>query len=67
MKRIENFLDWLIKRPWFGGAFLILNVLIPNKIKSNKTFSLLFLCLMLLVLYRLFKLSKTGPQNFNKK
>ncbi len=66
MNRIQSFVYWLIKRPWFWGAFLILNGLIPGRIKSNKTFALIYLCLMLLVLFRLFKLSNSGAKDFNK-
>lgn len=66
MNRIQSFVYWLIKRPWFWGAFLILNGLIPGRIKSNQTFALIYLCLMLLVLFRLFKLSNSGSKDFNK-
>ena len=64
MNRIQSFVYWLIKRPWFWGAFLILNGLIPGRIKSNKTFALIYLCLMLLVLFRLFKFSNSGAKDF---
>ena len=64
MNRFQSFVYWLIKRPWFWGAFLILNGLIPGRIKSNKTFALIYLCLMLLVLFRLFKLSNSGAKDF---
>ena len=74
MNRIQSFVYWLIKRPWFWGAFLILNGLIPGRIKSNKTFALIYLCLMqlvlfimLLVLFRLFKLSNSGAKDFKNK
>ena len=35
MKRIENFLDWLITRPWFYVAFFFLNPFIRVKIKTK--------------------------------
>jgi hypothetical protein len=67
MKRNENILDWLITRPWvYAAFFLFLSPFIIDKIKSNRVFSLLYLSLLLLLLYRLFKLYIIRSQDSKK-
>jgi len=66
MKRIENILDWLITRPWFYVVYFFLSLFITVKLKSNRAFSLVFLSLSLLLIYRLLKLSKIRAQDSKK-
>ena len=48
MKRIENILDWLIKRSWFFSASLFLGLFISGSIQNKKDFfSILTTCLIL--------------------
>jgi predicted ABC-type exoprotein transport system permease subunit len=55
MKRIENILDWLIKRSWFFSASLFLGLFISGSIQNKKDFfSILIMCLILWSLDSLF-------------
>ena len=55
MKKVEFFLDWLIKRPWFWGAFLFLGLFISGNIQSKiEFFSILTMCLILWLFDSLF-------------
>ena len=68
MKRIKGFVDWLIARPWLYAAFFLLSPFITDKIKSNRAFSLVYLSISLLLIYRLLKLklNKIRTQDSNK-
>jgi len=55
MKRIENILDWLIKRSWFFSACLFLGLFISGNIQNKKDlFSILTTCLILWLFDSLF-------------
>lgn len=55
MKRIENILDWLIKRSWFFSASLFLGLFISGSIQNKKDlFSILTTCLILWLFDSLF-------------
>jgi hypothetical protein len=80
MKRIENILDWLIKRSWFFSASLFLGLFISGSIQNKKDlFSILTTCLILWLFDSLFikkgihnlyskvlNIYKIGSQNFKK-
>jgi len=66
MKRIENNLDWLIKRSWFFSASLFLGLFISGSIQNKKDFfSILTTCLILWLFDSLFQ--KKGINNLYNK
>jgi hypothetical protein len=59
MKKVEIYLDWLIKRSWFFSASLFLGLFISGNIQSKiEFFSILTMCLILWLFDSLF-LKKT--------
>ncbi len=55
MRKVEIFLDWLIKRSWFFSASLFLGLSISGNIQSRiEFFSILTMCLILWLFDSLF-------------
>lgn len=55
MKKVEFFIDWLIKRSWFFSASLFLGLFISGNIQSKiEFFSISTMCLILWLFDSLF-------------
>lgn len=55
MKKVEFFIDWLIKRSWFFSASLFLGLFISGNIQSKiEFFSISNMCLILWLFDSLF-------------